>query len=252
MGSIDQTNTSFVPLDVGEDFRGLYSSTTDFSEIVISVETDTTFELVVNFSTDNGTNIGIVKTYPQVIASTTALVYKLQPSLRYFQIVLTNTDTTDQTYLRLTTILKSSIVYEPNSTSTAANVNIVSPLDISDNVLVSDTVSQTFLDTISTNTFTRGHAVLYNSTIGANSNTPFYNLSDKQVKLLTFYGQSSEDTLLTVNFSPDNSTVFKSQYFISVLANTPFGFSLPINPIYVGINSSNAVNTNLTVYIDYS
>jgi len=126
MGSIDQTNTSFVPLNVGEDFTGLYASTTNFSEILISVETDTTFELVINFSSDNGTHVGIVETYTRTTPSTTALVYNVKPSLRYFQIVLTNTDATNQTYLRLTTILKSAVIYDPQEEG-AVDANITNP-----------------------------------------------------------------------------------------------------------------------------
>ena len=52
MGSVDQNNSTVFPLLADGVFEGIYSSTTNFSEILISVETDTTFELLINFSTN--------------------------------------------------------------------------------------------------------------------------------------------------------------------------------------------------------
>jgi len=273
MGSVDQNNSTVFPLLADGVFEGIYSSTTNFSEILISVETDTTFELLVNFSTNNGVDVGLTKTYTVSIPAGTAFTYSLKPSLRYFQVVLTNTSVSNQTYLRIETILKSVVVYEPDGgTGPSSNVVITGPLngdgyvEVADmnnsydgdgNLFVSDTLSQTYLDTINTNVstiagniITRGHTLLWDNSISANGNTSFFDFSTTQVKLLNFYGQTDGDTILTVNFSPDNSTPFKSQYSISVQASQPFGFSIASSPIYVGINSSNAVG--LTIYLDYS
>jgi len=260
MGSVDQNNSTVFPLLAGGVFEGLYTSTTNFSEILISVETDTTFELIVNFSTNNGQDIGLIKTYTVSVPAGTAFTYSIKPYLRYYQVVLTNTSLTEQTHLRLETILKSVIVYEPDGGSAPSNnVNIVSPLDGSGNVLVSDVLSQSYLSNIAsnasiiaTNTYTRDHVLLWDAPISADSNTGFIDLTDKQVKLITLYGFSSADTVLTIIFSPDGVDVFKSQYQITVSAGETFGFSIPCNPIYLGIYSSQEVSYKLTLYVDYS
>jgi hypothetical protein len=340
MGSIDQNNSYVFPLNAGESFTGLYTSTTNFSEILISVETDTTFQLTVNFSS-NSVNVGLVKSYSVVAPSSGAFIYSLKPSQRYYQVILTNTGV-DQTYLRLETILKSTIVYQEGGTGPAANVIITGPLNPSGWVemvdknnnydgdgnllvagslsisgtidasitsplvdgyvaislqsidssyltdgglnvniinpslaitnsaltnltfadsalLVSDTVVQTTLDTInttSTNIYnilnSRGTQLLYDDPILADTNTTSINFSDKNIKLVSIYGNSSSNTILSLVFSSDNINFYKTQYSINAIANQDFGFSVSCNPSFLCINSSNAVPSKLTIFIDYS
>lgn len=272
MGSIDQNNSYVFPLNAGESFTGIYSSTTNFSEILISVETDTTFNLTINFSS-NGLDIGLVKSYNVVVPSEGAFTYSLTPYLRYFQVVLQNTGI-DQSYLRLETILKSSVVYQETSGVISSDVNIVSPLVngnvainlqaingdyLQDNqLLVSDNTSQFFLNginsntyVIATNTYTRGNELLWDDLLGATMHTQTINLSSIQVKLISIYGLSTDDTVLTLVYSPDNVNFFNSQYQIPILANQSFGFSVASNPAYLCISSTNLVN-KLTIYISYS
>lgn len=156
MGSIDQNNSYVFPLNSGEFFEGLYSSTTNFSEILISVETNSTFQLDVIFSS-NSVDEGFIKTFEETSVSESALIYSIRPYLRYFYVKLTNTGESNQTYLRLETILKSTVVYEPDQgAGPATNVNIKSPLngggyvqmvdmnnhyDVDGNLLVSTVIS---------------------------------------------------------------------------------------------------------------
>jgi hypothetical protein len=44
-----------------------------------------------------------------IAAGTSAFTYLIRPYLRYFKVVLTNTDAIDQSYLRLETILKTTL-----------------------------------------------------------------------------------------------------------------------------------------------
>lgn len=292
MGSIDQNNSYVFPLNADDSFTGLYSSTTNFSEILISVETDTTFDLTINFSS-NSLDIGLVKNYSVVAPSSSAFTYSIKPYLRYFQVVLTNTGI-NQTYLRIETILKSTIVYQEGGEAPASNVIITNPLadgyvavslqnvtsdyltngglnnyivntslaitnaalanmTFSDtDLLVSDPSSLSTLNQIETNTYTRGHIQLWNSPISEGGNTTFLDLSAKQVKLLNFYGESTANTTLTVIFSPNGIGIYKTQYSISVFAGQTFGFAIACSPFYVGIMSSEIVADILTIYIDYS
>jgi hypothetical protein len=316
MGSIDQNNSFVFPLDEGQTFNGIYSSTTNFSEIVISIETDTKFEFVVQFSS-NGIDLGLTETYTQNTITNTANIYQFKPYLRYFRVILNNIDVIDQTYLRLETILKSNVIYDDTSNTPSTNVNIQNPLNsngyvqmvnmlnnyengnllvsgvvsgnvdsvivsplsfdgnsvnvsitnpsitvsntILDNMIfsnsalvVNDLTANAFLNTINNNLNTRGTNFFYDAPILANTNTPSINLSQIPIKLISLYGRSSSTTTLTLVFSSDNINFYKTQYSILVNENTDFGFSIPANPSYLSINSSNAVSDKLTIFMDYS
>ena len=135
MGSIDTNNSLYFPLVGTDTFLGTYTSTTNWAEVCISIECDSSFYLVVNFSSD-GVNTGITKT-ANVSSSPNALIYNYPPYFRYVQVQLTNTGN-DQTYLRLQTMFKSTQNYSSTSTNPSADVNIVSPVDGNGYVQVSD------------------------------------------------------------------------------------------------------------------
>lgn len=298
MGSIDQNNSFVFPLDIGQNFTGIYTSTTNFSEIIISIETDTKFEFIIEFSS-NGVDLGLTETFTQITVNNTANIYQFKPYLRYYRIIVNNIDVLDQTYLRIESILKSTIIYNENTNSTSTDVNIINPINSNgfiemvnmlnnyengnllvsgsvDSVIVSPlsfdgnsinasitnpsiTVSNTILDSITVNNGallttlnTRGSAFLFDDNISANTNTPSINLSQLPITLISLYGRSSSTTTLTLVFSADNINFFKTQYSILVNANTDFGFSIPANPAYLSINSSNDVPDKLTIFIDYS
>ena len=96
MGSIDNNNSYYFPLVNTETYLGAFTSTTNWAEVCISVECDSSFYLVVNFSSD-GINTAITRTV-NVATSPNALTYNYPPYFRYVQVQLTNTGT-DQTYL---------------------------------------------------------------------------------------------------------------------------------------------------------
>ena len=136
MGSIDNLNSSNTALNVDESYTGSFSSLTNYSEICISIETDKIYTLILNFSS-NGSDVGYTTTYANKSPSVgVADLFFSPPNMRYLQVILENVDATDQTYLRLQTLLKSNITYQ-FSGGPSANVDIKSPLDGSGFVEVS-------------------------------------------------------------------------------------------------------------------
>jgi hypothetical protein len=159
MGSIDQVNSSVFPLNSNDTFLGESSSTTNFTEICISIDTDTKFQLNLYFSSD-GVNLGKTTTFNQILAPTEAQIYNIPPYMRFVKIELVNNDTINQSYLRLMTILKTNITYTGTNSSPSANVNIagvstgdslnVNVQNYPFNQDVSDADTHTKLDTVIT------------------------------------------------------------------------------------------------------
>jgi len=136
MGSIDNLNSSNTALNADESFSGQFSALTNYSEICISVETDKNYTLILHFSS-NGSDIGFTTTYANKTPSAgVADLYFSPPNMRYLQVILENTDATDQSYLRLQTLLKSNTTFQFSS-GPSADVNIIGPLDGSGFVEVS-------------------------------------------------------------------------------------------------------------------
>ena len=168
MGSIDTNNSYYFPLPGTDTFLGAYTSTTNWAEVCISIECDSSFYLVVNFSSD-GVNTGITKT-ANVSASPNALIYNYPPYFRYVQVQLTNTGN-DQTYLRLQTMFKSTQNYSSTSTNPSADVNIVSPVDGNGYVQVSDVILESAIyDGVTPGTTNLG-VLVNNSTPLSNTDT---------------------------------------------------------------------------------
>jgi hypothetical protein len=69
--------------------------------------------------------------------------------------------------------------------------------------------------------------------------------------ILTIFGNISDTTNLTIQFSNDNENYYDSQYSITVSGSTDFGYSVPASSIfYVRLKSS--ANVNILAYLNYS
>lgn len=269
MGSINQNNSTTFPLDAGDAFTGIYSSTTDFSEICISVETDSQFQLIINFSSD-GVNLGYSKTITEATPSLDAFIYTIQPYMRYFYVVLDNIDTNDQTYLRLSTIQKTIEVYKEAGVS--SNVAITSPLNLDGSVFVggnlalsgsvdanvtnaslnvSDSSTQSKLQSIYTDVqkSNKISATMWLSSVtGIGGVSLSANLSLVNQTNLSFYGNVSDTTVLTVQFSQDGTTFYDTQYSYSQTGAGNIGFNIQSSPLHVRLKSSNSVTA--TIYLN--
>ena len=289
MASIDQLNSTVFPLEPSQIYIGTYSSTTNYSEVCSTIETDSTFQLTVNYSS-NGVDLGIQKVYTQLAVSTEAIIYNLPPLMRYVQILLQNTSESAQTYLRLQSIFKPVQVFsftagtgtDVNVTNPELNVNIVNsslPVNISNfpavqevsgsvsanitnSSLIVDVSGANFtsgnLNTIDTNSNkiygclnTSGFILLWANTLvlenaTSSSITPYLKSS-----IFTFFGNSSNATILTVQLSYDSTNFYDSQYSYTLTSGGNFGFTLNLAGVgYIRLKTS--AGTTITAYCNFN
>ena len=107
MGQIDGLNSSTFPLGAGNSFSGSFVSTIDYNEIQVSVETDTSYQLVINFSS-NGTDIGKQELITQPYIVGTSKSYSFKPFMQFYNVNLINTSASAQTSLNIASILKNN------------------------------------------------------------------------------------------------------------------------------------------------
>ena len=117
---------------------------------------------------------------------------------------------------------------------------------------VSDSSTHTTLSNIYNCVNTRGSGIFIQGSIGAGGNTSVIDLSTLPVKTLTIYGVANDATTLTVLFSQDGSSFFRSQYSYNIPSGGDnFGFALNACPKYICLQSSSSLTT-LQAYLDYS
>jgi len=202
MGSIDPNNSYLFPLNVGDSFGGVYTSTIDYSEILISVECDSTYRLVVNFSS-NGTDFGISQEFDNNLVNISAKTYSLKPLLRYYQVNLINTDINNQTYLRLESLLKN------------VGVNVGESNVANQQIFNDSTGINGVSDTISSSLITSNY---------------------------TFFGNVDGATDLVVQCSADSTNFYDTQYVYTSSGAGNFGFNVVLCAEYLRLKSTNDVN----------
>jgi hypothetical protein len=207
VGLIDGNNSSTFPLAAGDSFAGSFVSTIDFSEILVSIETDTTYQLVVNFSSD-GTNIGKQELYVIQAPVANARTFSFKPYLQFYNVNVLNTDLAPQTYLTIKSLLKSDGV----------NVQLANLKDY-----------QIFQSA---------------GTTGASSLLINGGYFPRQY---TFYGDVSAPTTLTIQISPDTANWYDTQYVYTSSTGGSFGYTVPLSASYLRVVSSASVNSNMWV-----
>lgn len=207
VGIIDGNNSTTFPLAPGDSFAGSFVSTVDYNEILISIETDTAYQLVVNFSSD-GFNIGKQEVFEIAYPVANARTYSLKPYLQFYNVNVLNTDISTQSYLTVKSLIKSDGV----------------------NVQLANLKDYKIFD--------------YGGTTGAGSNLINGGYFPRQY---TFYGQVSAPTTLTIQISPDSVSWFDTQYAYTASTAGSFGYTVPICASYLRVVSSASVNCNMFV-----
>ena len=96
----------------------------------------------------------------------------------------------------------------------------------------------------------RGSSTLwFGSPTGSNGVSLAVNLSSKNIKNISFMGYISGDTMLTVQFSNDNTTFYDSQYSYTLSSAGDVGFNLACCPNYLRLKSSN--DRTATIIVNY-
>jgi hypothetical protein len=96
----------------------------------------------------------------------------------------------------------------------------------------------------------RGSSTLwFGSPTGTNGVSLAVNFSSKNIKNISFMGYISGDTVLTVQFSNDNTTFYDSQYSYTLSSAGDVGFNLACCPNYLRLKSSN--DRTATIIVNY-
>ncbi len=252
-GSFNAQNSSVVPLDAGDVFTGLYSSTLDFSIITVSLNCDSKYNLDVYFSHDGFNDDSIQSIIVSSVPAETQF-YVFEPKMRYFKLKLTNTSST-QTYLTLQTILKSSFIYQDlsginvNTDISGQSVRVSNLLDLSGLNVVNNALDNCITNNNQVNIKNTGrhNQVLWaTSATGINGVSAIANMTDHNIQTISIYGNSDGASIFTLQFSNDGTTFYDSSYTITI---TPadFGSSFQISPRYLRLKSSNSVGTNTII-----
>lgn len=104
MGTIDLNNTTNTALNAGATFTGAATDVSQYASIVVSAKTDQDGVLTMQFSVD-GTNWDSVLTTN--VAASTNEVHRLSVTKQYFRVEFNNSSASNQTYLRLQSLLGS-------------------------------------------------------------------------------------------------------------------------------------------------
>jgi hypothetical protein len=139
-GTVDDNNSSVAPLNNGATFTGTATEVSAYPSVVFAVKTDTTGLAYVDFSPD-GTNWDSTLTFK--IAANTNEVHRITVTRKYFRIRVFNNSGSNQTYLRLQSMLGSqqSLTSPLNGTIQAdADATLVRPLDF--NLMVGEGLYQ--------------------------------------------------------------------------------------------------------------
>jgi len=207
MGQIDGLNSSVFPLASGDSFAGSFVSTVNYSEIVISVETDVSYQLVVNFSS-NGTDIGHQEVITEAFIAGLGKTFSFKPYMQFYNVNLLNTSVSPQGYLNLASVLKTDGV----------------------NVQLNNVRNYQIYGSAGT---TGSGSLLING-----GNYP---------RQYTFFGSVNGATDLTVQISPDSNAFYDTQYTYTSSGGGSFGFTVPISATYLRLTSSNSVNCDAWV-----
>lgn len=207
VGLIDGNNSSTFPLAAGDSFAGSFVSTIDFNEILVSIETDSSYQLVINYSSD-GFNIGKQELYEIQAPVANARTFSFKPYLQFYNVNVLNTDFAAQSYLTVKSLLKSDGV----------NVQLANLKDY-----------QIFQSA---------------GTTGAGSLLINGGYFPRQY---TFYGDVSAPTTLTIQISPDTANWYDTQYTYTASGAGSFGYTVPLSASYLRVVSSASVNSNMWV-----
>jgi hypothetical protein len=247
---VSRFNSSNLNITNGSTFEGRFEDVSNYGSINISLNTDVKFILTL-FWSSNGISTDSQEAITQSTTPTGTLYYQRDCKAKFFRLVLLNDDTITSERLFLQTIYKSFAINPSSGTVTVSNL----PKDGDGNLKVavqntSLAVTNADLTNIYNVVNSRGSGVLWSgSATGAGGVSLAVDLSNKNIKNITFMGNCNGSTLLTVQFSSDGTTYYDSQYAFTLSASGDVGFSLACCPNYTRVKSSNNVTASL--YINY-
>jgi hypothetical protein len=139
-GNVDANNSTNTPLNNNATFTGTATDVVSYPSVVVACRTDQKGLLYVDFSPD-GTNWDSTLTF--VVATNTNEVHRITVTRKYFRVRFFNNSGSNQTYLRLQTLVggQQTLTSNLNSVIQAdADSTLVRPLDF--NLMVSENLYQ--------------------------------------------------------------------------------------------------------------
>ena len=274
--SLSIVNSTNVPLLDDDVFLGsAYDNILDFAQITISIKCDTGYVLTYIYS-QNKVDIDY-QTSQTITAEADTQFYNVAVKDRYFKLQITANDG-DMSVLNVQTIYKTSTTYAVSS-GPSSNVTIVSPVNASGYVqtVITNTVdvSGSVTTDISGQTVDiSGQSVIVSSTdistiasalnnqrISANvwnnasvvqngvSNAISPGSTTYNNTTMSCYGTSSQDAVIAVQFSNNDSTYYTTQYQYTLTAGS-FGFSIACSAYHIRLILLSPTTSTITAYIN--
>lgn len=245
-------NQTFTALKNNCFYNGKTDDVLNYSSFTFNITSSNLCKININQSNDNKNIITTTVNYSDVGNLT---VYSANLSSRYIYFQILNDSGTDATSLGFTVLYKSTA-----TSGGSSDVTIIGPLNGSsiavkgnvdvNNFPASYPVTNADLTNIYNVVNSRGSGVLWSgSSTGANGVSLAVNLSNKNVKNVTFMGSLDGDSLLTVQFSNDGTTYYDSQYTYTLSAAGDMGFNIACCPNYIRLKSSK--DRTATIYANY-
>ena len=244
------------PLGPNNIYLGNWDSCLNYATAILTVYTDTNCELTIFQSVDR------VTTVSTTAAITGGVPYAQTLSLQYphLKCYVRNLEAVAQTYLTFEVIYRETSVGGGGGTiPVPLAVNISDSLGNQINsfvgkLQVQDVTAEASLASIDSKIgATRGGQQIWNTPNSlAGGVSSDVDLSIIEPTVLTFFGNVSADTVLTVQMSDDKDSWFSSQYTYTItsLVGGDWGFSISSCPKFVRLMSDNDVA--ITAYINWS
>lgn len=258
-----QNNKSFVPLQPNRSFIGAFDEVEAFSSAVVSLFADTNCTITM-YQSQNKT---IEYTTAYNTTANTQFTQTIDLSAPFVYFTVRNESTTvTQAVLNFTVIYKTA--YAVGGGGGASNVNI---FDSTGNSIVSASGSvQTKLMAIDSSLQTAGalKVNVENTSILATSTrvqtlawagasvadggfSSIIDMSSNNRTVLSSYGETDDAGTFTVQFSPDGTVFYDSQYSYEVTGAGAYGFSIPISVSYARLKwTTLSPSATITAYLE--
>lgn len=139
-GFADINNTTNIPLNIGQTYTGTITDVSQYSSITVSCKTDQNGTMTIQFSPD-GVNWDSILSFN--LTANINEVHRIVVTRQYCRVTVTNTSSSNQTFLRLQTIIgqQSALTSSLNSViQSDQDTQVVRPLDF--NLMVAENLYQ--------------------------------------------------------------------------------------------------------------
>ena len=258
-------NKSFIPLQAGRAYIGIYDKVDAYSSAVISLVADQNC-LITMYQSQNRT-----LEYPTTYNYTTAgaqYTHSVPLTAPYVYFTVRNESGTDQAYLNFTVIYKTAYpvsgggggggnvnIFDSSGANIdsdgSGNLNVkladINSSFLQDNGLKTYIVNSSLPITLSTQRKTQ--KVWNSASITNGATADKFDVSNVSATNLSIYGTTivaGGTDKISVMFSGDNVNYYESQYYVDVTGGS-FGFSCPMSAPYARLLYTGSLSYGITI-----